>query len=85
LGVGFPLHARITRSPFYHRHEGEVMRHFAQHLVSFLRNEDGPTAVEYTVMLALVIVVCLLTISVLGNNTNNTFSYSSNKVGKVGS
>jgi pilus assembly protein Flp/PilA len=61
------------------------MRHFAQHLVHFLRNEDGPTAVEYSVMLALIIVVCLLTITVLGSNTNNTFSYSGNKVGKVGS
>jgi hypothetical protein len=36
-------------------------------------------------MLALIIVVCLLTISVLGSNTNNTFSYSGSKVGKVAS
>jgi pilus assembly protein Flp/PilA len=44
-------------------------------LVSFLRNEDGPTAVEYAVMLALIIVVCITAITALGSNANNTFSY----------
>jgi pilus assembly protein Flp/PilA len=34
------------------------MKKFSQHLVNFLKNEDGPTAVEYAVMLALRIVVC---------------------------
>jgi pilus assembly protein Flp/PilA len=43
-------------------------------LVSFLKDEDGPTAVEYAVMLALIIVVCLTAISVLGGNANKTFS-----------
>ena len=40
----------------------------------FLREEDGPTAVEYAVMLALIIVVCIAAITTLGNNANNTFS-----------
>jgi pilus assembly protein Flp/PilA len=40
----------------------------------FLRDEDGPTAVEYAVMLALIIVVCITAISTLGTNANNTFS-----------
>jgi pilus assembly protein Flp/PilA len=61
------------------------MRRIGQHLVTFLKNEDGPTAVEYGVMLALIISVCIVMITVLGSNTNNTFSYSGNKVGKVGS
>ena len=51
------------------------MRKFSQHLVSFLKNEDGPTAVEYAVMLALIIVVCITAITTLGTNANNTFSY----------
>jgi pilus assembly protein Flp/PilA len=38
-----------------------------------LKNEDGPTAVEYAVMLALIIVVCLTAISTLGQNANATF------------
>ena len=46
-------------------------------VVSFVKNEDGPTAVEYAVMLALIIVVCITAITALGTNANNTF----NKVG----
>jgi pilus assembly protein Flp/PilA len=41
--------------------------------VDFLRNEDGPTAVEYAVMLALIIVVCLVAITALGTNASKTF------------
>jgi pilus assembly protein Flp/PilA len=40
----------------------------------FLRDEDGPTAVEYAVMLALIIVVCITAITTLGVNANQTFS-----------
>ena len=39
----------------------------------FVRSEDGPTAVEYAVMLALIIVVCLAAISVLGSNASGKF------------
>jgi pilus assembly protein Flp/PilA len=42
-------------------------------LVAFLKKEDGPTAVEYAVMLALIIVVCIAAITTLGSNANNTF------------
>jgi len=51
----------------------------------FLADEDGPTAVEYAVMLALIIVVCITAITALGTNANNTFSYVSTQVGSVGS
>jgi len=47
---------------------------FASRLVDFLKREDGPTAVEYAVMLALIIVVCIAAISTLGSNASNTFS-----------
>jgi len=40
----------------------------------FLKSEDGPTAVEYAVMLALIIVVCLTTITTLGSNANKKFT-----------
>jgi pilus assembly protein Flp/PilA len=40
---------------------------------AFLHDEDGPTAVEYAVMLALIVVVCIGTIAALGTNSNNTF------------
>jgi pilus assembly protein Flp/PilA len=40
----------------------------------FLRDESGPTAVEYAVMLALIVVVCITAITTLGTNANSTFS-----------
>jgi pilus assembly protein Flp/PilA len=54
-------------------------------VVDFLKREDGPTAVEYAVMLALIIVVCISAITTLGSNANNTFSYVATQVGSVGS
>ena len=44
-------------------------------LVNFLKNDDGPTAVEYAVMLALIVVVCIAAITTLGSNANSTFSF----------
>ena len=59
----------------------QVMRQLQQHLVNFLKNEDGPTAVEYAVMLALIIVVCITAITSLGTNANKTFGSVSNTIG----
>jgi pilus assembly protein Flp/PilA len=42
-------------------------------VVNFLKREDGPTAVEYAVMLALIIVVCIAAITTLGQRANSTF------------
>jgi pilus assembly protein Flp/PilA len=50
------------------------MRHVMKQLRHFLSNEDGPTAVEYAVMLAMIIVVCIGAITTLGKNTNTTFT-----------
>jgi pilus assembly protein Flp/PilA len=61
------------------------MRKFSQAVVSFLKNEDGPTAVEYAVMLALIVVVCITAITTLGTNSNNTFSYVGAKIGGASS
>jgi len=43
-------------------------------LQRFLVEEDGPTAVEYAVMLALIVVVCITAITTLGGNANQAFS-----------
>ena len=43
-------------------------------LVGFIRGEDGPTAVEYAVMLALLLMVCFVVIVALGTTTNATFN-----------
>ena len=57
------------------------MRTFTSTLVKFLKKEDGPTAVEYAVMLALIIVVCIGAITTLGNNANEKFSQVGSAVG----
>jgi pilus assembly protein Flp/PilA len=49
------------------------MRKLGQLVVDFLTQEDGPTAVEYAVMLALIVAVCIGAITTLGTNANNTF------------
>jgi pilus assembly protein Flp/PilA len=56
------------------------MSKLRERVVNFLKCEDGPTAVEYAVMLALIIVVCLVAITALGTNANATFTTVSNKL-----
>ncbi|HLJ97439.1 MAG TPA: Flp family type IVb pilin [Gemmataceae bacterium] len=50
------------------------MSNLRNFVVEFLKREDGPTAVEYAVMLALIIVVCIGAITTLGKNANTTFT-----------
>jgi pilus assembly protein Flp/PilA len=57
------------------------MKNLTKKLQRFLVSEDGPTAVEYAVMLALIIVVCLTAINSLGSNANTTFSNVSGSIG----
>ena len=61
------------------------MRQFAQSVVNFLKREDGPTAVEYAVMLALIIVVCIAAITTLGSNASSTFTTVGNTIGATAS
>ena len=49
-------------------------------LVAFLKKEDGPTAVEYAVMLSLIIVVCIAAVTTLGKNANLAFSFVGSNV-----
>ena len=58
---------------------------FAQFARNFVQGEDGPTAVEYAVMLALIIVVCITVITALGTNTNATFTRVANTVATTAS
>ena len=57
------------------------MKNFAQKVQRFLTSEDGPTAVEYAVMLALIVVVCLTAISSIGTNASATFDSVAGQLG----
>jgi pilus assembly protein Flp/PilA len=56
------------------------MRKLSQFVVDFVRREDGPTAVEYAVMLALIVVVCLAAISQIGTAANSKFQTVANTI-----
>jgi pilus assembly protein Flp/PilA len=50
------------------------MRAAWQKTVEFLQAEDGPTAVEYAVMLAFIIIVCISAITTLGGSVSSSFA-----------
>ena len=58
------------------------MKPLALKLRRFLVSEDGPTAVEYAVMLALIIIVCLTAITSIGTQASATFSKTAAELGK---
>ncbi|MCF7960948.1 MAG: Flp family type IVb pilin [Pirellula sp.] len=57
------------------------MRSIKNALKRFLKSEDGPTAVEYAVMLSLIVVVCLTAVSTLGKRTSSSFTTIANQLG----
>jgi len=54
---------------------------FFSKLRNFCKSEDGPTAVEYAVMLALIVIVCLAAISSIGTNANTQFQRVAQSIG----
>jgi pilus assembly protein Flp/PilA len=56
------------------------MKTLALSVRRFLVSEDGPTAVEYAVMLALIIIVCLVAITSVGTKASTTFSNVANSL-----
>ncbi len=58
-----------------------MLRSCVSPVVDFIKREDGPTAVEYAVMLSLIVVVCLAAITALGSNASKTFDTVAQQVG----
>ncbi len=62
-----------ARPPFFS--EGLIiLSQWKDWLTRLYEKEGGPTAVEYAVMLALIIFVCITAIQALGTNANTTFN-----------
>lgn len=57
------------------------MSNLATKVRRFLASEDGPTAVEYAVMLALIVVVCLTAIGSVGTQASGQFNNIANSLG----
>ena len=65
------------RGPFNRRN---LMKTLATKVQRFLVSEDGPTAVEYAVMLALIVIVCLTAIGTIGTDANAQFNKIANSM-----
>jgi pilus assembly protein Flp/PilA len=59
------------------------MKSLAKKVQRFLVSEDGPTAVEYAVMLALIVIVCLTAIQAIGTNASATFQEVADQIGST--
>ena len=59
------------------------MNSLARKTIRFLRCEDGATAVEYAIMLCLILLAMVGTIVLLGEATNGAFEYSRDEMEKV--
>jgi len=57
------------------------MQRLIRKLTSFARTTDGPTAVEYAVMLSLIVVVCLAAVRAIGTNAKASFQNVANSIG----
>lgn len=52
-------------------------------LTRFLAEEDGTTAVEYAVMLALIIAVCITAVSSVGSTNDGSLKDSMTRLGAI--
>jgi len=51
-----------------------MLGRFTKRVVAFLKKEDGPTAVEYAVMLALILVVLIVAVATIGSETSDMYN-----------
>ena len=72
--AGIPRLQYPTRCTIFALRTFEMKNSLLKSVRNFLVSEDGPTAVEYAVMLALIVVVCLASVSALGSNANAKFN-----------
>jgi pilus assembly protein Flp/PilA len=59
------------------------MKSIANKVQRFLKSEDGPTAVEYAIMLALIVIVCLTAIQAIGTNAASAFQNIADELDNV--
>ena len=69
-----PLRAhRATHSRKDHISSVFFLKRFVARFQDFLRDEDGPVAVEYAIMIAMIIMACFATIRLFGGATAGAF------------
>ena len=60
------------------------MRKLSRAAIEFVKREDGPTAVEYAIMLALIVTICIGVITTIGSNGNVLSSNAPATVSLIG-
>ena len=60
------------------------MKSFITKVQKFMKSEDGPTAVEYAIMLALIVIVCLTAIQAVGTAANSAFQNVTTQMNATG-
>ena len=70
----------ILRDPSSARWKGTAMKKFASAIRLFLSAEDGPTAVEYAIMLTMIILACFTAIVTVGTQTNSIFQKAASSI-----
>ncbi len=56
------------------------MKKLVEKLVGFFKDEEGATAVEYAIMVALIAIVIIAMVQLVGERANNVFSTVQNKL-----
>ena len=56
------------------------MSYLVSKIRKFLRDESGPTTVEYAILIALILLLCLASIQILGSNTQLSFDDTATKI-----
>ncbi len=76
------LDCNVDKSRCYAPVGGALMSRlsFARPLRTFLRSDDGPTAVEYALILSAILAICLLAVQAVGRATGSSFERSSQQL-----
>ena len=62
-----------------------MLKRCTQRIRRFLGDEHGPTSVEYAVMLALILLVCITAVATVGTTTKTLFTNANNSIQAAGS
>lgn len=77
---GDPVSSMDVVLPREHKMSGSAMETIKNAMVNFFREDEAATAVEYAVMLALIVAVCIGSVNVLANNTGESFDRSAEAI-----
>jgi pilus assembly protein Flp/PilA len=70
--------AQVDKAPA--EQEERRMRLYPNKILTFLRDEDGASAIEYALLVALIALVITVAATALGTNTARIFTNSSSKL-----